>query len=781
MKLVIVESPTKAHKLTGFLGSGYRVESSVGHIVDLPKSGINIDFDHDFAPKYEIMPDKAKVVKRLRDLAAQADEIYLASDPDREGEAIAWHLQSVLSADGQPHKFKRATFHEITKEAVQDAIAHPGQVNLDLVNAQQARRVLDRIVGYQVSPILWKKVRRGLSAGRVQSVALRLIVEREKEIIAFIPEEYWELGMFLSVAAGQKPLGSDLAQLKEIVKNNAIPDGDLLASVTKVDGKKYEPKVEADVKPVVAALQGGTYQVAKVDKKQRKTSPYPPFTTSTLQQAAATRLGMTSKQTMTLAQQLYENGLITYHRTDSFNLSTKAVASARAYIEKNFGKQYLPEKARHFAKKSKNAQEAHEAIRVTDVNKRDITGVSAKLTGSHQKLYDLIWRRFVACQMSEARYDQTAVIIEAAGNGKKVELRSSGSIKKFDGWTKLFSQSEDKIIPEVTVGQPLYFIQEMAEQKFTQPPARYNDASIIKKLEELGIGRPSTYASIISVIIDRGYVERVQKKFFATSVGMTVSDFLLANMHQFMEYDFTADMEEQLDQIARGEKSWTGVLHEFYEPFSEQLHVVEEAERVAIPVEKTGEKCPLCGETDGGEVVIRTGKYGKFRSCSRFPECKFSENIVEKLEGQKCPLCGEGEIVIKPSRWGKKFYGCGRYPECTWASWSKPDPDLKITPEEWEQMQAERKKRSQKRAETLAAKKAAKAAKKATAKKKTPAKKATTKKTATKTVKKAAKTATAKKTTARTKTAKTGTKKAAASTTKKKSSTKKSPSKAKKD
>ncbi|MBQ6450023.1 type I DNA topoisomerase [bacterium] len=764
MKLVIVESPTKARKLTGFLGSGYKVESSVGHIVDLPKSGINIDFEHDFAPKYEIMPDKKKVVSRLRQLASQADEVYLASDPDREGEAIAWHLQSVLSDDGQQRHFKRATFHEITKEAVQEAIAHPSTVNLDLVNAQQARRVLDRIVGYQVSPILWKKVRRGLSAGRVQSVALRLIVEREKEIIAFVPEEFWELGALVSVTAGQKPIAKSLDSLKERLKKNDLPENVFLASVTRVDGKKYEPKIKDQVDPIVQLLQQGEFSVTKVDKKQRKVSSYPPFTTSTLQQAAATRLGMTSKQTMTLAQQLYENGLITYHRTDSFNLSTKAVAAARGFIQKAYGEEYLPEKPRHFAKKSKNAQEAHEAIRVTDVKVRDITGVSGKLTASHQKLYDLIWRRFVACQMSEARYDQTTVLLEAKHGQKTAELRASGSIKRFDGWTKLFAQSEDKIIPELQVGQPLYFVQEMAEQKFTQPPARYNDASIVKKLEELGIGRPSTYASIISVIIDRGYVERQQKKFFATSVGITVSDFLLKNLHQFMEYDFTADMEEQLDDIARGEKSWTKVLHEFYTPFSQGIKEVEAAERVQIPVEKTGQPCPECGASEGGEIVIRQGKYGKFRSCSRFPDCKYSENIQEKLEGQHCPLCGEGDVVFKPSRWGKKFYGCSRYPDCTWASWSKPAPDLKITPEQWAQMQAEREERKKKRQATLEAKKsaatkAAKAKKTSRTSKKTTTKKKTTRLSAKKPTAKTTKKTTVKKSTV--KTAKKTTKKTA--------------------
>ena len=730
MKLVIVESPTKARKLTHFLGSGYQVESSVGHIVDLPKSGINIDFEHDFAPKYEVMPDKKQVVAKLRKLADRAEVIYLASDPDREGEAIAWHLKEVLSEPAKPKKernFKRATFHEITEEAVKAAIAHPGEINLDLVNAQQARRVLDRIVGYQVSPVLWRKIRRGLSAGRVQSVALRLIVEREKEIAAFVPDEYWELGVVVHESPGQKRI----SKLKEVLKNNDLPEGAVFASVTKAQGKKYEPQTKDDVVGVVKDLQAAVYKVTKVDQKERKTSSYPPFTTSTLQQAAATRLGMTSKQTMNIAQQLYEEGLITYHRTDSFNLSTKAVAAARGYIAKTFGEQYLPEKARIFARKSKNAQEAHEAIRVTDVTMRQLpAGISPKFTAAHAKLYDLIWRRFVACQMAAAVYDQTAVTIEAVHQGRDYELKASGSVKKFDGWTKLFAQSEDRIIPKLQADQVVYFGQELAEQKFTQPPARYNDASIIKKLEELGIGRPSTYASIISVIIDRGYVERQQKKFFATLVGMTVSDFLMKNLHQFVEYDFTADLETKLDEIASGQKEWTKVLHDFYGPWQTEMTKVEGAERVQVPVEKTGEKCPLCGEKEGGEIVIRQGKYGKFKSCSRFPECKFTQNLVEKLEGQHCPLCGQGDVVLKPSRWGKKFYGCSRYPECGWASWSKPAPDLVITSEQWAQMQAEREERKAKRAAAQAAKKGAVASKATKTAKKT-TKRATSKKSAT--------------------------------------------------
>lgn len=725
MKLVIVESPTKARKLNGFLGSDYRVESSVGHIVDLPKSGINVDVENGFKPKYEIVPDKKAVVSKLQTLANQAEIIYLASDPDREGEAIAWHLQRVLGNKTynkkakENQKFARATFHEITKEAVEDAIAHPGKVNQDLVNAQQARRVVDRLVGYEVSPILWRKVRRGLSAGRVQSVALRLIVEREKEIVAFEPEEYWEVGVILATAPKIK-LPENQEKLKELLTKNNLPQESFFAELQKVDQKKYTPKKESDVKPIVADLTHAHYQIDQVEQKERRVSSYPPFTTSTLQQAAATRLGFTSKQTMTIAQQLYEEGLITYHRTDSFNLSAKSLTMARGYITKTYGENYLPASPRVFAKKSKNAQEAHEAIRVTDVKKTSITATDfARFSASHVKLYDLIWRRFVASQMAEAVYQQLAVAILGQGSQHQYQLKATGSTKKFDGWTKLFPRSEDKILPALAPVQEVYFAREVAEQKFTQPPARYNDASIIKKLEELGIGRPSTYASIISVIIDRGYVERQQRKFFATPVGITVTDFLVTNLPKIMEYDFTAEMEENLDEIARGKKEWQQVLATFYQPFSKQVvKVKDKAERVQVPAEPTGEPCPLCGSTEHGEVVIRQGKYGKFKSCSRFPDCKYTNNLQEVLANVTCPLCGDGQVVIKPSRWGKKFFGCSRYPKCNWASWSQPKPGDKISPKQWAEMQAAREARKKARLEnkvtSKATKKTAKTVKKTT-------------------------------------------------------------------
>lgn len=717
MKLVIVESPTKARKLSGYLGNDYQVEASVGHIRDLPKSGLAIDIDNNFEPTYEVNADKKKVISILTTAAKKADTIILATDPDREGEAIAWHIQTILSAKknkdttSEDTRFVRATFHEITKQAVLDAMAHPLQVNMDLVNAQQARRVVDRLVGYQVSPVLWKKVRRGLSAGRVQSVALRMIVEREREIEAFKAEEYWEIDVALATNSQSQISNSKIFEEGKVI--DQLPDGVLIARLTEVAGKKFEPKSAEDVAPLKIFLPDATYSVKDVERKERRRSSVPPFTTSTLQQAAATRLGFNSKQTMTLAQQLYEEGLITYHRTDSVNLSAGSITMARSYIESHFGKQYLPEKPNYFANKSKNAQEAHEAIRVTDTALVADNIVGARITANHMKLYDLIWRRFLASQMNSAIYDQTAITIQATSVGLSSPgsdvsqkdrgskfgmtclLRSSGSVLKFDGWMRLFNSSEDVILPAVESNQDLSFVQDNYAQKFTQPPARYNDASLVKELEKRGIGRPSTYASIISVIIDRGYVERNQKRFFATAVGMTVSDFLLEHFPMFMEYEFTAEMEENLDRIARGEKEWHGVVKEFYGPFSAKLATVTDtAERVQIPVEKTGETCPTCGQ---GEVVIRAGRFGKFKSCSRFPECKYTENIVDTVEGVVCPLCQQGEVVAKNSRWGKPFFGCKRYPDCGWASWKKPEPGEVMTQEQWAIQQAERQKRKEAR------------------------------------------------------------------------------------
>lgn len=746
MKLVIVESPTKARKLKEYLGSGYKVEASVGHVRDLPKSGLGVDVEHNFKPTYEVSSDKVAVVDKLRKYGQTADEIVLATDPDREGEAIAWHIRELLQDDVKAH-FVRATFHEITKSAVLEAIAHPKQVSLPLVDAQQARRVLDRLVGYTVSPVLWKKVRRGLSAGRVQSVALKLIAEREREIEKFVPEEYWEVSIALfadevsealrkkvaswlepkKVAAKKSEKNDSDAENKtaeslEVVHKNitTLPQNVIIASIATVGGKSFEPHTEQEVTSVLSHIPTAKITIQKIERKSRERSSLPPFTTSTLQQAAANRLGMTSKQTMSLAQQLYEEGLITYHRTDSVSLSQSAVAQARTYIQKSFGDRYVPEKPRFFANKTKNAQEAHEAIRVTDLQQKSIRTVSARFTERHQQLYDLIWKRFVASQMSSAQYDQTTIIFDAIDGEHQSELKASGSILRFDGWMRLFPGGEDVVLPDLSEGQPVSYVAHQAYQKFTQPPARYNDASLVKELEKRGIGRPSTYASIISVIVDRGYIERREKRFFATSVGLAVCDFLNKHFPIFMEYDFTAEMEEDLDRVSRGEKSWETIVGNFYKPLSRTISEVEKnADRVQIPVEATGESCPICGETEHGKVVIRTGKYGKFKSCSRFPDCSYTDNMLPKLDGVVCPLCQQGEVLMKPSRWGKAFFGCSRYPACDWASWTKPEPGARVTPEAWAKAQAER-----------AAKRAAKLAERAG--KESPSKASKQKKAATK-------------------------------------------------
>ncbi|MCB9813574.1 MAG: type I DNA topoisomerase [Pseudomonadales bacterium] len=730
MNLVIVESPTKARKLTKYLGSEYTVEASVGHIRDLPKSGLSVDVEHDFEPTYEISKDKIKVVSRLRALASKAEKIYLATDPDREGEAIGWHIKYLLeSAKGKNKtsaKFFRATFHEITQSAVLKAIENPGELNINLIDAQQARRVVDRLVGYKLSPVLWKKVRRGLSAGRVQSVALRLIVDREREIEVFIPEEYWEI----DVAMSKLKLGSSKVFDKDLKVTENLNDEIFIARVVEVDGNKYDPKVEKDVTPLVSILPTADYVVDSIEKKERKRSSQPPFTTSTMQQKAATMFGYSGKQTMRLAQQLYEEGLITYHRTDSFNLSNSAVSMARDFISKEYGNKYLPSKPVLFSNKSKNAQEAHEAIRVTqiEIRAKDLLAKSAKFSPQHVKLYDLIWRRFVASQMTNGLYDQTSVKINFVSNKKTSEvkkgvLKTSGSVLKFDGWMKLFPNREDSLLPELAEKQDLNYLDQAAAQKFTQPPARYNDASLIKELEKRGVGRPSTYASIISVIIDRGYIERIQKKFFASNVGMTVSDFLLQHFPQVMDYEFTAEMEEDLDRISRGEKQWRKVVGDFYKPLEKKIeNVTEKAERTQIPVEKTGEKCPDCSAEHGGEIVIRSGKFGKFMSCNRFPECKYTKNIVETVEDVVCPLCQKGEVTMKNTRWGKPFFGCGNYPKCNWASWKKPEKGEVMTKEEWKVLQEAREERKKKWAERKSGKSTTALSKKAIKQPKKPAK-----------------------------------------------------------
>ncbi len=626
----------------------------MGHVRDLPKSKLGIDLEHNFAPEYVVSDDKKSVVTKLKKLVAKSDKVYLATDPDREGEAIAWHLKYLLddtTAKKKKIEFVRSTFHEITKSAVAEAIEHPSVINEHLVDAQQARRVLDRLVGYSLSPVLWKKVRRGLSAGRVQSVALRLIVEREKEIQAFKADEYWEVDAML-----------------------AAKSQEFSARVSEINEKDYKPTKKEDVEDVVTDLKAATYAVASVERTQRKRSSLPPFTTSTLQQAAANRLGWSAKQTMRVAQELYEEGLITYHRTDSVNLSTQAIDAARDYISKSFGENYLPDAARIFKASSKNAQEAHEAIRPTSVTVENPTSSGVKtLEERHAKLYDLIWRRFVSSQMQTAIYDQTVILMDGKGK-RSYTLRTAGSILTFDGWMKLFPNREDVTLPDVQKGDALDLHDVLAAQKFTQPPPRFNDASLVKTLEKLGIGRPSTYASIISVIMDRGYVERTDRTFVPSVVGITVSDFLVKHFPKEMDYQFTAGMEDDLDAIARGEKNWTAVLKTFYGPFDKIVkEVTKDAERSTVPVQKLGKKCPTCGI---GELVIRTGRFGKFISCSRFPECKHTEKFLDKVEGMKCPDCLVGDVVVKRTKRGRPFFGCSRYPDCKFASWKKPGTEV---------------------------------------------------------------------------------------------------------
>lgn len=655
MNLVIVESPTKAKTLRKYLGNDYHVEASMGHLRDLPKSKLGVDVEHDFEPQYEKVPGKSKVITSLKKLAKDADTIYLATDPDREGEAISWHVENLVSEglrskkekEALAKKFRRSTFHEITKEAIQHAIENPGELNMNLVDAQQARRVVDRLVGYDLSPVLWKKVRRGLSAGRVQSVALRLIVEREKEIKAFIPEEYWEV----------------YAQVKHIA-------GEFTVQLFQVGSKPFAVTKKEEVDPIVADLNNSSYKVANIEATQRKRSSLAPFTTSTIQQSASNRLGYSSKKTMKLAQDLYEAGFITYHRTDSVNLSASAIESARTLIVQQYGDKYVPSEQRVFQTKSKNAQEAHEAIRPTNVAVSALEP-SASLQPDHQKLYDLIYRRFLASQMTDAIYDQTTITVTALVEGKENNymLRTSGSVLLFDGWTKLFANKEDVVLPKVAAGDQLEKEKVDALQKFTQPKPRYNDASLVKTLEKLGIGRPSTYAAIISVLEVRGYVEKENKAFFPTPIGTTVCDFLVANFPTELDYTFTAVMEDDLDAIARGEKNWRNVVREFFGPFEKTVKTVtKEAARVQIPVEEMGQPCPLC---QVGKLVIRSGRFGKFVSCSRYPDCDFTGKLIFKVEGLKCPECGQGEIRQRHSKRGS-FFGCSMYPSCRWTSWQKP-------------------------------------------------------------------------------------------------------------
>lgn len=667
--LVIVESPTKAKTISKFLGNDYDIKFSMGHIMDLPKSKLGIDLEHGFTPQYEVIADKKKLISELKSLAKNADAIFLATDPDREGEAISANIQELLmegKSKISKDKFSRIVFHEITETAIKEAMGHPRQVDTNLVDAQTARRVLDRLVGYQISPVLWKKVRRGLSAGRVQSVALRLLVEREREIGSFAKHNYWTIHTLLSQRADpKKPTEFELIEINakriEAKETFSLYDGDYTTTKTTIDSQ-----IKADA--VVLDLKTNTFTVADVNQRQMKRSPYAPFTTSTLQQDASRRYGFSGKRTMSLAQKLYEEGYITYHRTDSVTLAPQAITQMRAYLEKEYGPKYVSEKPRQYTAKQKLAQEAHEGIRPTKVGVQ-YAEVSQNIGPDYAKLYDLIWRRAVASQMADALIESTTVYVDAKGNSENsYRLKASGSVLVFDGFLKLNPQAlKDTVLPQFTTGESLSLQSVRADSHETLPPPRYNDASLIGTLEEKGIGRPSTYASIISTIIDRGYVERVDKRFGPTPVGIAVTDFLVKNFATIDDVPFTAAMEDELDGIASGQKDWKVMMQDFYTPFEKKIAEVQDAERVKIATEETGEKCPTCGEP----LVVRFGKFGKFMSCSTFPECKFTKPFVEETN-ILCPK-DDGKVIVKKTRKGRKFYGCSNYPKCDFAAWKLED------------------------------------------------------------------------------------------------------------
>jgi DNA topoisomerase-1 len=656
-RLLIVESPTKARTISKYLGGDYEVMATVGHFRDLPSNKMGVDLK-DFTVDYVIDPKKREIVSQLGKLSAGASEIFLASDPDREGEAIAWHVQWLLT-EGQKKKvdskiISRVSFHEITKEAVEEALTKATQIDMNLVNAQQGRRVLDRVVGYSLSPVLWKKVRRGLSAGRVQSVAVRLICEREMEIEAFKKEKYFK------ITAEFKKTESFEAELQKIDGKNFIES----TKVKLFDGEYsyskslFSSKEQAD--SFVNELDS-EFVVNKIFGKEMSKTPTPAYTTSKLQQAGARKFGWSGKQTMTLAQRLYEQGLITYHRTDSVNLSDKAVTEFRSFIEKEYGVDYLATKTRVYRNTSKNAQEAHEAIRPTHVENVEPQNLDSK----ELKLYQMIWKKAVATQAAVARLESNSVELI----NKEALFKASGLRVVFDGFYRISGEKhEDQILPELKVGEKIKALKVNITETETSPMPRYSDASLVASLEKQGIGRPSTYAPIITTIIARQYVEKDEGRFKPTSLGIATNEFLTKNFPKILSLPFTAEMELELDKVALGKTEWKKMMKDFWKTFEVDLKSVESsADRVRVKVESTGEKCPTCKE---GDLVIRTGKFGKFVSCSRFPDCKYTAPWKENA-GFLCPLCGN-EGVVKRTKAGKKFFGCSDYPNCKWAAWKKP-------------------------------------------------------------------------------------------------------------
>ncbi len=666
-KLVIVESPTKARTVGQFLGKKYKVKASVGHIRDLLRSKLSVDVENDFEPRYRVPNEKRDVVKELAAAVEKSAEVYLATDLDREGEAIAWHLSEVLGLNTD--QTRRVVFHEITKPAIDEAFSHPRALNMDLVDAQQARRILDRLVGYKLSPLLWRKVRSRLSAGRVQSVALRLVVEREREVEAFVPEEYWSLD-------------AELAS-KETANQKKRPT--FIASLVRIRGEDVKLKSEGDVAPILAELEQATYVVSDVKEGTRRRNPSAPYTTSAMQQEASSKLRFSARKTMQLAQQLYEGidlgdgnteGLITYMRTDSTNVTEQAQAEVRAYVTERYGAEFLPSKPPVYKTKSKMAQEAHEAIRPTSVQ-RTPDETKPYLSRDQHRLYDLIWRRFVASQMKHALYDTIRVEISAGRGAEKPYLfRASGSTLRFLGFLIVYEETrsddevEEKVqqLPSLNVDELLDLIRLLPEQHFTQPPPRYSDATLIRTLEEYGIGRPSTYASILTTLRQRGYVERRRRRLEPTETGVLVNDLLVDSFPDLINVDFTAEMEDELDEVATGDRDWVAVMREFYDPFEKALERAEEEMPEVEQVEYVGRDCPEC---EDGQLIVRWGRYGKFIGCTNFPKCRHTEPWLDKI-GVKCPDCEDGEIVLRRTKRGRPFYGCSNWPDCEFTSWKRP-------------------------------------------------------------------------------------------------------------
>lgn len=649
--LVIVESPAKAKTIEKFLGkSHYTVKASVGHVRDLPKSQLGVDIENNFEPKYINIRGKGDVIKELKKEAKKAKKVYLATDPDREGEAISWHLSYILNID-EDEKC-RIEFNEITKDAIKNAIKNPRNIDLNLVDAQQARRVLDRLLGYQISPILWQKVRKGLSAGRVQSVTTKLICEREEEIKSFIPKEYWTIELVVLNKDGEE----------------------FTLKFYGEDGKKIDLENEAQVNKILDIINNAELTVSKIESKSRRKSAPKPFTTSVLQQDAANKLNFTTKKTMMVAQELYEGidikgegtvGLISYIRTDSKRISEEAREKAKDYIVDSIGQNYYKDHTKDSkGKKEKKVQDAHEAIRPTSVE-RTPDSIKDSLSKDQYKLYNLIWRRFVASQMEDSIFD----VLNVECNIENLVFKATGSKLKFDGYTKIynFTDREDKILPSLSEGESLKIQKQDPQQHFTSPPPRYTEASLVKTLEELGIGRPSTYAPTITTILNREYVEKEGTSLLPTELGIIVTKILDENFHKFMEVDFTADMESQLDQIEEGNAEWKHVVEEFYSPLEEAIKTaLENIEKVNMD-EETDEICELCGSN----MVIKYGRFGKFMACKNYPECKNTKPIVNKI-GVKCPKCKEGDIIMRKSKKKKVFYGCSNYPECDFVAWNKP-------------------------------------------------------------------------------------------------------------